>query len=631
MKHLYLTAGAALLVLGANAQFVQQMPSMKKVAGYESLVTERTGGSAVTSRGTGCIFFEDFEGGAIPAGWEIGPQVEQQTDDGAPLGTFVDAWQVGTAAEANNGGFFTGNEADLDTPPGNLFAFANDDGEPCNCDMNNIGLVTPSIDLTGLSGMGLSFRVFHNGDYAPSTANVQVSIDGGTTFTNIYEVAEADVWQSVSLSLSDYEGLPDVRIRFRWDDGGGWGTGMGVDDVCVAELADYDITLNRAYITNATATWDDPDVRNQEYRTMPVEQANPLVFSAAIVNNGGATQTNIVVSAQVSLNGNDVGTFLSDPLASLAPGARDTIVFNIDWTPSEAGTVEIVYTVEGDNEDSNPADNTLTRTMRLTAEGAANEWSAMGQDNRSTTGSFPMGGGQNYAAFGTRIQVTEAGSIAHGIGVQLVNGTTAGATFVVELVELGVDVVAESDLFEVQSWHLFGAGSNTLTYVPFENPVELQPNTQYFTLISNENNDIVRVGVSGNVMQPGGLYAFDNAEQTLFTFIGDDNPAPMIRLYLDAAPVSVTELSNNGISLGAAMPNPFDQNTRIPYSLDEARNVAFDVRDITGKLVWSQDMGRLPAGEHLLELDRMGLAAGTYIYTMTAGADRLSRRMTITR
>ncbi|HOP43117.1 MAG TPA: hypothetical protein PLA11_06315, partial [Flavobacteriales bacterium] len=91
MRHLYMTA-FVLMGTAVAAQSVQKVPVRGAV---ERLHIKQDKPEQPAVRKGSCLFSEDFEGGAIPAGWDIGSQVEQQDDNtGVGLGTFVDAWVV---------------------------------------------------------------------------------------------------------------------------------------------------------------------------------------------------------------------------------------------------------------------------------------------------------------------------------------------------------------------------------------------------------------------------------------------------------------------------------------------------------------------------------------------------------
>lgn len=617
----------AAVVGSANAQ--QVVPTKQRL---EVTDLKKKPGTPAMPKGA-CIYSEDFEGGSIPAGWDIGPQVETQDDNtGVGTGTFVDAWNVDNAANADNGGFF----GVPDVPAGNLFAYANDDGDPCNCGMDDIGLVTSAIDLSSVTAVGVTFRIWHDGQYTASTCKVQVSTDGGFNFTDLYTVAESPNWQNVALSLTPYVGNSDVRLRFQWDDGTGaaWGTGIAVDDICVAPLPDNDLALARAFMVGTPGNYDDPTVRNLECSIIPLEQAIELTVAADVVNNGGATQTNLVLSAEVFVDGTSQGVFTSStPYPSLDPAQRDTLTLATGWTPSGPGDVTVTVNVVADATDANPADNNGNGKFTVSDDPAAELYSQWAVDTGAIDGYIELStaSGTAYSLAGTKFQVENAGSVAYGVGVVFFENTDPGALINVYFSDDAADV-GTVQAFEIQPWHLSAAGEANVIFIPFDEPTPptLDPTMDYTVLIENAGVDIASIGLSGDV-NPGGLWAYDNDAATLYQYIGWGNPAPMVRLFLAEAPSSVSELNSNGVTLGVCVPNPANDLTIIPYELSEARTVSLTVTDVTGKLVFEQNLGRKPAGKHQFNFDASALADGTYSYTLAADDLRLTRPMMVMR
>ena len=76
-------------------------------------------------------------------------------------------------------------------------------------------------------------------------------------------------------------------------------------------------------------------------------------------------------------------------------------------------------------------------------------------------------------------------------------------------------------------------------------------------------------------------------------------------------------------------PNPFNPATTIRYSLATGSRVSLRVFNLAGQQVLSQDAGFQGAGWHQLRFDGASLASGTYIYTLEAGSQSLSRKMTL--
>lgn len=74
-------------------------------------------------------------------------------------------------------------------------------------------------------------------------------------------------------------------------------------------------------------------------------------------------------------------------------------------------------------------------------------------------------------------------------------------------------------------------------------------------------------------------------------------------------------------------PNPFRQSTQITFDMPEPGSVSLQVIDVLGRTVRSYAKRELPAGPVTWELDGGGLAAGVYLYRLTAGPRTLTGKM----
>lgn len=81
-------------------------------------------------------------------------------------------------------------------------------------------------------------------------------------------------------------------------------------------------------------------------------------------------------------------------------------------------------------------------------------------------------------------------------------------------------------------------------------------------------------------------------------------------------------------------PNPFDNETYIPFSLRKESSVKIEIWDINGKRVASIDQGTLTEGDHEVQIncDTLGISRGSYIYQIevknSEGIFRQSMMMT---
>ncbi len=175
------------------------------------------------------LFSEDFEGGN--------------------LGNFT------TQGFGGSDRFLYGNRATLssanwivDASNISNFAYSNDDN--CNCNKNNDRLTSAVFSLAGtFTTANLRFDHAYadingtvGGAQIDEVGEVQINIGGGwvtlLSLTNNSIAGANDFyttpWQNgINVDLSPYIGQTNVRLRFRYRDGGSWAYGMAVDNIAV--------------------------------------------------------------------------------------------------------------------------------------------------------------------------------------------------------------------------------------------------------------------------------------------------------------------------------------------------------------------------------------------------------------
>ena len=220
----------------------------------------------LTSIGQTTIYSEDFEGASLPAGWG---QTTSTTDGG---------WKFGNSG-VQSSQYFT-------VPTHTNVAGTNDDG--CNCDKSNDLLFTDTIDLTGFTGTTiLKFETFYfGGTYQGATeiATIEVSTDGGASFTVEKTLTGAENWYEEVIDLSNYTGN-SIVLAFRYNDGGGWLFGWAIDDIEVYQPVALDAELTENSIPNYF------DIDNA-----------PLSIAGTFTNLGGTTITDIeLISKKITI------------------------------------------------------------------------------------------------------------------------------------------------------------------------------------------------------------------------------------------------------------------------------------------------------------------------------------------
>ncbi len=87
----------------------------------------------------------------------------------------------------------------------------------------------------------------------------------------------------------------------------------------------------------------------------------------------------------------------------------------------------------------------------------------------------------------------------------------------------------------------------------------------------------------------------------------------------------------NGLALGQVYPNPVYGTANIPFGLDRPMDVTLQVTNILGEVVFEEHRPMMDAGSYVWDVQTANFTEGTYIYTMSAGGNKFSGKMTVLR
>lgn len=125
------------------------------------------------------------------------------------------------------------------------------------------------------------------------------------------------------------------------------------------------------------------------------------------------------------------------------------------------------------------------------------------------------------------------------------------------------------------------------------------------------------------------------ADITMGTAVDDDHAYQENRIYYGMIPKSdlITGIAEPSvmanISVAQNYPNPCNATTSIQVELENPAPVYVELSNVTGQKVMSLDQGILASGAHFVKLDVSTLESGVYFYTVTAGADKVTKSMIV--
>lgn len=551
-------------------------------------------------------------------------------------------WQIGVGLTGTGGASI---DPIASPTAANGYAMLDSDGH------NNQGTVYESsclttaqpIDLSGYPAVQLQFYTQYR-KWTDEECYVEVSTNNTDWATNLDPTSDLSLYPRVfkvfpgmatqapfenptlkTINITAVAGSQSqVWVRFHWT--GIYGYMWFIDDVSLSTPPDNNLTLLDNWLVEEPGNYEDATVRNLEYTRLPVEQASPITARAVVLNNGGVTQNDLVLTA--TINGMD---YYSDPLPSLAAGTADTLIVQTNWTPSAPGEVTVELSVaSSDPTDFDPADNERTRTMLFTGPDDADGNSVMALDTNALDGWYRITGSAANDAIGVRFQIDNPGSTAYGAGLVFYEETTDNTLVNIYLRDDSGDDLAFVEYFQILPEYESGSGEANVINVPFETPVDLDPAVDYELWVENTTSDSVSIGISGT-LNPGGLVGHVPGAGQNTIYIAYGNGAPMMRLYLATASFVGMDEEALAPSLmwNQLAPNPAGEGTRLGFTLKEGAMVSWQVTDALGRVVDQRTLGTLGAGTHDVLIGTADLDAGLYHVQLQAGQQRLTRGLTV--
>ena len=609
MKKLYSSMTALLLVaVPALAQSVKtEAPAGRMKAGHD--MRHESPAPANEHRGAN-IWCNTF---ATPSDWVI-----------AHYGTFDLDWQIGTGLE-NTGGYPT-PPIESTTASDGYAMVDSDAGNNSGSTYESSTLTTANpIDLSAYPYVVIEFQNQYR-KYTDEQCYLEISTNNTdwlttldpttdiSTYPNIFYVWQPDgeLTQGVSpgnpaikrINISAVAGgQPQVWIRFHWT--GIWGYSWFVDDVCVQEQAQYDLTMHDAFLVHTPGT-------GLEYGRIPADQlGSEMQVGGSVFNLGVQDQNNIVINGDIT----GPAAFSASANASVLL-ADDTLTMDemVGLPTMGNGVYNGTFTVTSDESGSDgfPDNNTYLRNFEVTdyvysLDGIGNH--PAGYEQLTSTGTATFTDETDGLFLFTEYPIDNDLDV-YGIELGLANGTAAGAVVNVQLHDTS-NVLANdpysslvlSDDYAITSADV-SAGS---VIIPFPSAYTLTAGGYYagVQLFSNANANDIRILDDLTVPQPSLASVINLAgDGTTYT----NGVAYAIRLMSDPS-IGMAEVSAlTGVSV---YPNPSEGLVYVTAKQAEKHTV--EVMNVLGERILAEEFSLNTT------LDLSGLAKGAYTVRVSNG------------
>lgn len=577
-----------------------QIPTIKQTSG-----NEKTQGDV--------LYSNDF---STPSDWTFTNESPHTAGDWA----IVNAVPASLVSQAGNYGFPT---AMLSESGGN-FALINSDGAGSTGVQNALLTTATDIDIAAaLTGGGsalntpllLRFTEIYRHYY--ETYYVEVSIDGGATYTQFQVNPPSEVPTNVNSGNPDYEVLnitsvigagnwtSNVRVRFRYMGNYDWF--WGIDDVEIVEAFDNEIKVTNFYHGTPEGT-----SLGLDYFIVPESQASfpGITFGATVRNDGSVTQPDVALNATSGAY-DETGTTVS-----LAMSQVDSVSVETPYMlSSTVGDYVVDVTTTMMANDTMPENNEVEYTFRRDAY-------LYGRDNGVQTGGIAQVTSQNDAELriGNVFEIFDDAEFTS-IQVKLLNQATA----------VGQDFNAEIWFWDGSEYQYGGETDiHTITDGDLNTFVTLPISGGSYSAVTGDEL-LVFAHHFGGANEIGFGYAQNTYLGTVLGITANnelfqltDPNAIMVRL--SDAPLSVDE---NALQANLSVfPNPASDNANVTFELNNTQNATVVVTDLSGKAVATIPVTSV-IGKNKVEINTTEFAAGIYTVTLTTEGASATQKLVV--
>jgi len=563
------------------------------------------------------IAYETFDAGATIGSWVVSNQNDHTNGDWYLETVFPSALSALPLVPFTT---FTGASGN--------YAFINSYAEGAG-QFQDALLTSPPIDLSSMGSTGLTLRWTSIWTRYQELKYVRVSNDNGLSWFD-FTVSTSGVNTSSTdpeygfVEISDAKSgtgtwSNQVLIQFRYD--GSNDRFWAVDNIAITESPPNDLEISNQKTHFAG--------KKIEYTKIPVSIASAMEHEAWAKNIGNATQPTTQLDVIVS----GAGSFSNSSSAiSLAPTSLDKLVTS-GITPSAVGTYSVGYNVvDNSTVDQAPWNNVANSSFEITTDTYSKSldtldgwWAPFDDDGDGLND--PM-------EFVPQFDILQP-MVFHGFSVVIMDLTPVGSEIYYNLYyndSSGPQIAYDGLTLPVPTYTVTatdltsGPGNEVDIYLPFPTTISMLPGaTESFYPTVGFTSDSIHLAVAGTASDTSNFLSIfaTTAGETNYLI----NSLLMMAVNTEAAVGLHPEYHN--VALGQNMPNPFNSNTVIPFSLVNAATVEFVVTDMMGKIIENRELGTLSNGDHTINFNGSDLASGFYYYSVIVDGKRSTKKFAV--
>lgn len=524
----------------------------------------------------------------------------------------VNAVPTSLVTQATSYGFPTA----MNSTSGGNFAFINSDAAGTTGIQNAFFECQTVIDLSNTApGTAISIEFDNIFRHYQEQFWLEVSNDNGSTWTPFQINASTDVnvnsldpeHELVNITSANLAGSATVKIRFRYVGTYDWF--WGIDDIVISETWMNDGAMISSVMYTDTAT-----TQGADYYMIPTSQANfpGHVFRTVALNNGFATQANFRSRATCTAAGYDELSDLGMIYDNAFPAsATDTFDITVPFNPTTAGTYDVMVSTDlGTTDSYTDNDTTSFRGIVYGGTDYARDNGIMESTlTRFADDAIQIAGWANYMNI---FDTYSVGSVKTYIPSSQPSGFTG------DFVHASIDRYAGNDAWEndvfisesidINSSH-FG---QWLTLSSDGVNVELTPGLYRVVFYRTQNGDNTLRLATAQPCPEGTVIAILTDGEV--NGLADPN-AIMMRLSTE----NTSGINENSLNLGLNVyPNPANAQANVSFTINNApSDVVITLTDITGKVAYTNNLGKVNIGGHETTINTDSLSNGVYMVNVT--------------